>query len=447
MPLAEGVSARVAYKFYTDPTITPGVPAVSATDPGPTGGQILRRVASTLAFTKDTYQSGEIRSDYQIADFRHGVRRVAGNVSGELSPLTYQELFAASLRAHWAPAVTATNTDFTGMTPNSTTSTLTFTTGDPVTKGFRVGMGIKFSGLTVTAANNGVTFVITGFGGTSHRTVSVTPAPTTGASEATYAMTSTGSSLVIPTTGQVRRKVAVEVYNSDVDIARLYTECRVGGFTINMPATGMTTAEFSFTGRDMEIYETTAAPFFTAPAAVTTTNLLAAVNGVLRVNGTTVAVVTAMNIQNAITLTGEPVVGSNIVPEIFGGRNVITGQMTAFFQDSTLLNYFRNETEIDLLAYLTTASAPGSPAISFYLPRVKLGGADVATTGEQGQMISMPYQALKYQASPAATSGIENTTLQIWDSEVITGLLREEVASPEQESSAATEEPRLARAG
>lgn len=60
MPLAEGVSGRIVYKFYTDPTITPGIPAISATDPGASGGQILRRVASTLAFTKDTYQSNEI---------------------------------------------------------------------------------------------------------------------------------------------------------------------------------------------------------------------------------------------------------------------------------------------------------------------------------------------------------------------------------------------------
>ena len=39
-----------------------------------------------------------------------------------------------------------------------------------------------------------------------------------------------------------------------------------------------------------------------------------------------VAVITAMNIQNAITLTGDPVVGSNVVPEIFAGRNVIRGR-------------------------------------------------------------------------------------------------------------------------
>jgi hypothetical protein len=441
MPLAEGVSARIAYKFYTSPVIVPGVPAVSATDPGPTGGQILRRVASTLAFTKDTYQSNEIRSDYQIADFRHGVHRVAGNISGELSPLTYQELFAASLRTDWTAPVSLSQVQLTSMAADGTASTLTFAAGDPVALGLHTGMGVKFTGLTTTG-NNNTTFMITGFSGTSNRVVAVTPAPITHAAETTFAMSSTGSTISIPSTGFVRRKVAVEKYSSDVDIALLYTECRVGGFNLQMPATGMSTIEFNLTGRDMEIYETTAAPFFTAPAAVTTTNLLAAVNGTLRIGGQPIAVVTGMNIQNAITLTGDPTVGTNLVPEIFAGRNVITGQMTAFFFDSTLIKDFVNESEIDLLVYLTTASTPGAPAMSFYLPRVKLGGADVAMTGEQGQIITMPYQALKYQG---VTPGVPQTTIQIWDSEVISGLLREE--ADETEPPAAEGEPRLARAG
>jgi hypothetical protein len=445
MPLAEGVSTRIAYKFYTDPKIVPGVPAISTADPGSTGGQILRRVASTLAFTKDTYQSNEIRSDYQIADFRHGVRRVAGNVSGELSPLTYMDMFEASFRSNWTDPVTSSNTVLTSMTADHTASTLTFGGGDPVVAGLKPGMGIKFTGLTATA-NNGTTFVITGFSGTSNRTVAVLPAPTTAASESTFTLSSTGSSLIIPSTGFVRRKVAVEKYSSDVDIALLYTECRVGGFNLQMPATGMSTIEFNFTGRDMEIYETAAAPFFTAPAAPSSTHLLAAVNGLLRISGQTVAVITAMNIQNAITLTGDPVVGSNLVPEIFAGRNVITGQMTAFFQDAVLLNDFKNETEIDALAYLTTASTPGAPAMSFYLPRIKLGGADVATTGEQGQMITIPYQALKYEG---AAAGVPQTTMQIWDSEVPAGSGTSMAGRSgiDDESSAAKEEPRLARAG
>jgi hypothetical protein len=177
----------------------------------------------------------------------------------------------------------------------------------------------------------------------------------------------------------------------------------------------MSTIDFEFAGRDMEMYEDEAAPFFTDPNPVSTTHLLAAVNGQLRISGTTVAVVTGMNIQHALALSGEPVVGANIVPEIFAGRSIITGQMTAFFEQGGLIDDFINEAEIDIIAYLTTASAPGSPAMSFHMPRVKLGGADLATTGEAGQMITIPFQCLKYEGS---TAGVENTTIQIWDSEV-----------------------------
>jgi hypothetical protein len=60
-------------------------------------------------------------------------------------------------------------------------------------------------------------------------------------------------------------------------------------------------------------------------------------------------------------------------------------------------------------------------------------------------MITMPYQALKYQASPAATSGIENTTIQIWDSEITSGLFMAREGEPE-ESPAAEGEPRAVRA-
>ena len=454
MPLAEGVSARIAYKFYADQKIIPGVPAVSATDPGPTDAQVLRRVSSSLAFTKDTYQSNEIRSDYQISDFRHGVRRVAGNVSGELSPLTYAELFAASLRSDWVAAVSLSNTELTSMTPNSGASTLTFAGGDPVTSGLRTGMGVRFAGLAETA-NNGTTYVITGFSGTSNRVVAVTPAPTTSAAEATFTMSSTGSTLFIPSTGHIRRKVAVEIYNEDVETARLFTECRVGGFNIQLPASGMATCDWEFTGRDMEMYQDEAAPFFTDPNPVTTTHLLAAVNGQLRINGASKAVVTSMNIQHALALSGEPVVGSNVVPEIFAGRSIVTGQMTAFFENGDdLVQAFIDENEIDVIAYLTTASAPGSPAMSFHMPRVKLGGADIATTGEAGQMITVPFQALKYEGS---TAGVENTTIQIWDSEVTGPVgLGARSAGPESDedrrrqeslSPAAEGERRSARAG
>ncbi|MBX3579919.1 MAG: hypothetical protein KF723_22175 [Rhizobiaceae bacterium] len=416
--LAEGVATRVAMKFYTDADITPGVAEVSASDPGASGAQVLRRVSSGLTLSKDTYQSAEVREDRQIADFRHGVKRVQGSISGELSPLTYEQLFEASLRGTWAAAITADQTDFTSVSADASASKFIFSAGNPVSKGFRVGMGIRFSDL-LDADNNGKTFVITGFGGTSNREVSVVPAPDTMTDDASFALTSVGRSLIIPATNHVKRKVAVEHYLADKDIALLFTECRVGGFNVQLPPTGMATVDFEMMGRDMETYEDSAAPFFTSPTAPTTTGILASVNGLLRVSGETVGIVTGLNIQHQMELTGDPVIGSNLLPDILAGRSNISGQMTAFFEDLDLIDDFRNESQIEILAFLTTTNAADAPAMTFFLPRVKLGGSDLPAEGEGAQVITLPFQALRYEAVAAATGGIENTTIQIWDSQVV----------------------------
>lgn len=415
MPLAEGTSARISYKFYSDATITPGTEPAAASDPGATGAQILRRVSSGLTLSKDTFQSAEIRSDRQIADFRHGTKRVQGPVDGELSPLTYGDWFEAALRGTWAAAVTASQSDFTSVSADNATSKFVFGGGNPVSKGYRVGMVIRFTNLSDTD-NNAKNFVIISFGGSNNREVTVYPAPDTMTADSAFTMTSAGQSLKVPASSHVSRKVAVEIYNEEVDVARLFTENRVSGFNVQLPASGMSTVTFNVMGRNMAIYESGSAPFFTSPTAETTTGILAAVNGLLRVSGSSVAVVTAANIQLDLSASSDPVVGSNLVPEIFLGRANVTGQLTAFFDNPDLIEDFINETEIELLIYLTTTNDANSPAMVFYLPRIKLGGADLQTQGEGGQSITIPFQALKYQGVEA-TTGIAATTIQIVDTE------------------------------
>jgi hypothetical protein len=92
MTIAIGVNKQVKYK----------VESTWGTVPAAGSAQLLRRVSSDLDLKKETYESNEIRTDYQVADFRHGVRRVAGSIRGELSPLTYSDFLAAALRKAWA---------------------------------------------------------------------------------------------------------------------------------------------------------------------------------------------------------------------------------------------------------------------------------------------------------------------------------------------------------
>lgn len=416
MSLAEGVQARIAYKAYASGTISSNAEADSTSDLGASSAQILRRVASTLNLSKDTYQSNEILASRQISDFRHGIRRAQGNITGEFSPQTYGDLFQAAFRGTWEAAVTGTETDFTSVAADNASSKFTFAAGNPVSKGFRVGHILRFTNLSDTD-NNSKNFLILSFGGTSNREVTVYPAPDDMTADSGFTVSSTGKRLYVPSSSHVSRKFGFEIYNEDTDIARLFTECRIGGFNVQLPATGLATAEFNVLGRNMETYTSGSAPFFTSPTAATTTGIFAAVNGLLRVGGSTVGVVTGLNVQMNLNPTSDAVVGQNFAPEIYLGRANVTGQVTALFEDDTLINYFKNETEVQILAYLTTSSDDAASAVSILLPRVKLGGADVQTSGESSQPITMPFQALLYDGSESST-GIAASTIQMVDTQI-----------------------------
>ena len=94
MPIASGINKIVSYKKETTFGVLPSA----------SGAQTIRRVSSSFNLAKETYQSEEIRTDYQLADFRHGVRSVEGDVSGELSAGTYSDFLASALARNWTAA-------------------------------------------------------------------------------------------------------------------------------------------------------------------------------------------------------------------------------------------------------------------------------------------------------------------------------------------------------
>jgi len=412
MPLSEGVSTRIAYKAYASGVMVANTLDDPTTAPGASGGQTLRRVSSTLALAKATYQSAEVRTDFQITDFRHGIAHAEGNVAGELSPSTYMDLFEAVHRDTRAAAVSLDNTGLTSVVASKAASTITFAGGDPVALGLKVGGIIRLGG--TATANDGANFVILSFGGTSNRTLTVTPAPLADIStpDVTFTVVQTGKSTIVPSTGFVRRKFGFEVYHSDLNLARLYTECRMGSYRIALPATGMSTIEFTVLGRSQ--YEPASGPYFTAPAAPTVTPVLTSVQGALLRNGVKLAVITSADLTMNLSPSEADVVGQNFPAEIFLGRAALTGTISSFLDSATLIDDFVNENELSLLLYMTGSNLPGAPGMTILMPRVKLGSAAVNITGESGQSVSFNLQALKYVGSQA---GMPVTTIQIMDTE------------------------------
>ena len=415
MALAEGIQARVAYKAYSSGTITANSEPDTSTDPGASGGQILRRVSTSLNLVKDSYQSEEIRTDRQIVDFRHGLRRVEGSISGELSPSTYFELMVAAHRHTAVASITDGNAEFTSVTSDSSTSKFTFAGGDPVSEGYRVGDIIRFSNLATTA-NNDVNFTIRAFGGTSNREVTVHPAPTTDASpDSAFSVTRPGKTSIIPASSFVSRKFGFEIYYEDLDLAKLFTECRISGYRVSLPATGLSTIEIPVMGRNATSFSAGSAPYFSAPTAATSTGICAAANGVVLspdAGNSPLGIVTAVDLSLDLAPQMDAVISQNIAPEIFLGRANVTGTLTMFIEDLAMFSAFRNESELQLFVKVDASTAANADAISIYLPRIKLSGADMPLTGTAGQTITLPFQALRYTGSAA---GRDTTTIKIHD--------------------------------
>jgi hypothetical protein len=413
MPLSEGVSARVTAKAYASGAITANLLDDPATAPGASGGQVLRRVSSTIGLAKNTYQSNEIRSDHQIVDFRHGIRRVEGNISGEFSPGSYFDQFEAVHR-DTRSALTAAidNTVLTSITASASGSTFTFAGGDPVAAGLVVGSIFRPTG--TSTANDNVNFVVTGFSGTSNRIVAVDPAPVDIVTpDTTFSLTVPGRRTIVPSTTFISRKWGIEVFHSDLNVSRLYQECRFSSWHMAIPATGLATLEFSVMGRSQ--YTPTTGPYFTSPTAPSGTGVLSSVDGSVLLGGVKQGVITSADITLNLTPTAAEVIGQNFSAEIFLGRAAVTGTVTAYLQDNVLIGDFVNETEVALLLNMKSTSAANSPATTIYLPRVKFGTAAVNLSGEGGQSVSFSMQALKYVG---AAPGVPQTTVQITDTEI-----------------------------
>lgn len=402
MTLATGVAKQLRYK----------VESAYGTAPGASGAQLLRRVESSLDLSKDTYQSNEIRTDYQISDYRHGVRRVGGNIKGELSPGTYEDFIAAALRKDFAAVSALTGLSIT-IAAAGNNYTLTRGSGSFLTDGVKVGHVVRLTAGSFTAGNlnkNLLVIAVTALVVTVMVLNGTSLTAEGPIASATLAVT--GKQSYVPATGHTDKSFSIEHWYSDVAQSELFTGCKIGSLGIDLPPTGMASIDFGLAGQDVT---TATSAYYTSPTAQTSTGIVAAVNGLLLVNGTAVAICTGLNINLNGNLSGDPVVGSNVIPSQFQGRVQVGGQFTAYFESGTLRDNFLNEDEISLIAVLTDNEAADADFIGITLPRIKLGGASKGD-GEKGIIQTLPFTALLNSAGGAGTSS-EATTIVIQDSQ------------------------------
>lgn len=400
MPTASGIAKRIVYKKET----------TFGTLAGASGGKALRRTTSNFNLTKETYQSEEIRTDYQTSDFRHGVRSVEGSVSGGLSSGSYADFIASALARNFTAVLTPAALGSTTITNGTITGTYTITrtTGSWLTGGGKVGNVIRLTGFN--ANNNDKNLLIVASAALAITVVvlnGTTLTLETVASGATY--TSVGKTTYAPETGHTYDSYTIEEFYSDISKSQVSTGNKVNTASFALPATGLVTADFGFMGQDLKQSGNVA--YFTAPTAQGQTGIFAAVNGALIVEGKIVSLVTGLNININRNMTSEAVVGSNIRPGIYEGRITVDGDFSTLYEDNTFFDYFNNESEISLVVALTENNLGNCNFMTFTLPRIKLS-SDNKDDGEKGIVSQNSFQALK----GFGTNGFEATTIMIQDS-------------------------------
>lgn len=400
MPISKGTAKQVGYKKET----TWGTLA------GNTSGKLLRRVTASFNLAKETYESGEIRTDRQVADFRHGVRSAEGSLNGELSPATYADFMGSIVGKDFAAGPSATGLSVT-IAASGSLYTVTRATGSWLSDGFQVGMIVRLTGAGLNASNSAKNLLIASMTATV-LTVAVVNGSTLTAEGPIASATANGTGKVtyVPTSGHTDDSYTVEEWYSDIAQSEVYTGMKLNSMAVQLPATGLTTVDFGFAGKDLTQKGTS--QYFTSPTAQNSNGIFAAVNGVMLVAGQPVALVTSADFTVERTTENATAVGSNSIADIFTGRIRVTGNMSVYFQDATFRGYFDSETPVTLVLALTTDSSASSNFVTFTLPKVKLGSF-TKDDGELGIVASTSFQAL---VNDVTTAGLPATTIQIQDS-------------------------------
>lgn len=385
MPIQNQVTARVARKRET----------TFGTLAGASGSREFRKVSDGIALKKNKITSGAIQSNAQRPLARHGARTVDGNTSFEMALGLIDDLLASVVRREWT-----TVTPLAGLTVTASASGPNFVraTGSWLTDGLAVGMLVKFTGFTAGAtANNGKLFTIIAL---TALNMSVAETVVAAASAGGIGLTVPGKITYIPESGHTNDSYTVEKYYPVAGESYRFTGQRVGSINFGMNADDKVTAEVAWMGQDRT---KDVAAYFTAPAAPGGGDMLVTPSGLMVINGVATKVCTNFTLNINGNASVGKVVGSNVTPDVFMDMIDTTGQISVYYENGVMDDYFDQETTISLINRLDDGIGG---AIVFAMPMVKISGG--SESGDKEIIRQYDYDA---GPNPAGTGAGKSTIL------------------------------------
>lgn len=186
---------------------------------------------------------------------------------------------------------------------------------------------------------------------------------------------------------------------TDINVYEKFSGCKVSQLSMTLGGDGALTAAIDIMGAKNAIGSTAYSASPTVNALTRFSNFQAS----LQENGVAVAIGTNVDFQINAGLDGNQyVIGSGgFRQDIPEGLLQISGNLTALFEDKTLMEKAINGTETSLKITLTINA---DTSLEFLFSEVEFGRSSPAIEGPQGVMITVPWRAYCKGTLPTDTS-------------------------------------------
>jgi hypothetical protein len=194
--------------------------------------------------------------------------------------------------------------------------------------------------------------------------------------------------------GITRRSFTIQRVHADIAQYLISTGCSVNTISLSIAPNSMVTGTFGIVGQDSSIAGSALAD--TTYAAETTTEPFDSFTGAITEGGSGIASITAIELNVDNGMEALFAVGSAItkVPSI--GKSTVTGSITAYFEDASLVSKFINETASSIVVTLTDVD--GNDYI-ITLPRVKYNSGLPEVAGPGAVSVTLEFIALFHVAT------------------------------------------------
>lgn len=194
--------------------------------------------------------------------------------------------------------------------------------------------------------------------------------------------------------GTTQKSFSIEEESLDITQFRLFTGMVVNQMSVDIRPNQNVKTSFDLVGKDMTIGGTSLDPVKTAAAANQPHDSF---SGFIKLGdagsaGTSSTVITAVTFNITNDVDQAYVVGAQTTPQLQYGRATVTGELTAYFEDATLINRFINETETALEVQIGSPTATSK--YNFLFPRIKFDAAKVPLNTLKSRTITIPFVAL-----------------------------------------------------